>query len=76
MGLGSAPVGVASEVYPISVRDVAGWTELWDEKASGDAVRCWPHTRSRLWLTHGAGVGRWNIEMNLFSKDIVFKKFK
>jgi len=26
------------EVYPISVRDVAGWTELWDEKASGDAV--------------------------------------
>jgi hypothetical protein len=27
------------EVYPISVRDVAGWTELWDEKASMDAVK-------------------------------------
>jgi hypothetical protein len=26
------------EVYPISVRDVSGWTELWEEKASGDAV--------------------------------------
>jgi len=26
------------EVYPISVRDVSGWTELWEEKASGAAV--------------------------------------
>jgi hypothetical protein len=49
------------EVYPISVRDVAGWTELWEEKASGAAVgtivdRLEKSLQSRDWFSaHALG---------------------